>query len=193
MRATVHVDGAKRVRPADIEDVDALLIDHLDELGAVRREELTGHSRGLAARVRLKLVLLTVDEQRLRPRLVRHLVARQRRVRDPERPSPEEWNLRIAAAEYHAARRVPWRRCGGRASGATTTTATTLTALSTALASLGDADLDAWRSRLLSGRLLGSLRLPGERFHEQRRDEQRAGNKQRETIAHSRTPTEEHA
>src|SRR5215204_5794402 len=110
MRATVHVDGAERVRPAHIEDEDTLLIRVLNELRAVRRKELTGHPGGFATRMRLELVFLTVVEQRLRPRLERHLVARQRGVSDPEVRGPEERLLRVAAAENHTARGVSRRR-----------------------------------------------------------------------------------
>ena len=42
MRAAVHVDRAIGVRAADVEDEDALHLGELDELDAVRRQELTG-------------------------------------------------------------------------------------------------------------------------------------------------------
>ena len=74
MRAPVHVDGAEGVRPADVEDVEPLLVGHLEELDAVGRLELTRHPRRLAAGVRLQLVLLALDEERASPRLPRHLV-----------------------------------------------------------------------------------------------------------------------
>ena len=67
MRAAVHVDRAKRVRAADIEDVDALQLRHLDELDAVRRQELPRRAAGLAARVRLELVDLPRVVERLAP------------------------------------------------------------------------------------------------------------------------------
>ena len=41
MRPAVHVYRAIGVRAADVEDVDALQLLKLDELDAVRREELT--------------------------------------------------------------------------------------------------------------------------------------------------------
>ena len=69
MRAAVHVDRSVGVRPADVEDVDALQIGELDELDAVRRQELAEHAGGLASRVRLELVLLAVVEDGFRPRL----------------------------------------------------------------------------------------------------------------------------
>ena len=56
MRAAVHVDGAIRVRAADVEDVEPLDLGQLDELDAVRRQELPREARRLAARVRLELV-----------------------------------------------------------------------------------------------------------------------------------------
>ena len=71
MRAAVHVDRAEGVRAADVEDVDALQLGQLDELDAVRREELPRDARRLAPRVRLELVALTICEERLRPRLER--------------------------------------------------------------------------------------------------------------------------
>ena len=74
MRAAVHVDRAKRVRTADIENVEALQRRHLDELDAVRRLELPRRAAGLAARVRLELVDLPRVVQRFRPRLERRLV-----------------------------------------------------------------------------------------------------------------------
>ena len=53
MRAAVHVDRAEGVRPADVEDVDALGLGHVDEFHAVRRDELARSARRLAARMRL--------------------------------------------------------------------------------------------------------------------------------------------
>src|SRR5688572_6561904 len=203
VRATVHVDGAERVRPADIEDIDALQLGGLDELRAVRREELTGHSRRLAARVRLELVLLTLGEQRLRPWLERHLVPGKRRVPDPEICRPEERLLHVAAAEDHAARRVPGRRsrwCCRTTTAAAATATGTAAALTAILCRRHTADDTLRALSSATGRTLGSglrlgltlTRLSGltalaeQRFHEHRGQEERAGDEQRETIAHER-------
>ena len=56
MRAAVGVDRAVRVRAADVEDVDPLDLGQLDELDAVRRQELADEPRRLAPRVRLELI-----------------------------------------------------------------------------------------------------------------------------------------
>ena len=69
MRAAVGVDGAIGVRPADVEDVDPLDLGKIDELDAVRRQELPHEARGLAPRVGLELVDAAIGEERLRPRL----------------------------------------------------------------------------------------------------------------------------
>ena len=98
------------MRPADIEDVDTLQIGVLDELRAVGREELAQHPRGLAARVRLELVLLTILPERLRPRLEWHLVTRRRNVSETEARGPEDRLLRVAVVEDDAARRVSGSR-----------------------------------------------------------------------------------
>jgi hypothetical protein len=112
--------------------------------------------------VRLELVLLAVFEQRLRPRLERHLVARQRRVPDAEARGPEHGLLRVAAAENHAARGIP-RRWGSWSLGATAATAAaalraTLAPLAAALTplALGSALLRGWRTRRRRGRLLSN-------------------------------------
>src|SRR2546423_14504080 len=57
MRAAVHEDLAVRMRATDVEDEDAFNLRQLDELDAVRREELAHEPRRLAARVRLELGL----------------------------------------------------------------------------------------------------------------------------------------
>ena len=91
MRAAVHVDRPVRVRAADVEDENALNLRQLDELDAVRRQELAHEARRLAARVRLELVLLAIVEQRLRPRLERYTARCDRTL----------WNA-AAAREPHA-------------------------------------------------------------------------------------------
>src|SRR5690606_14426879 len=55
VRASVHVHGAEGVRPADIEDVEPLLVGQIDELDTVRRQELPRRAGRLAPRVRLEL------------------------------------------------------------------------------------------------------------------------------------------
>src|SRR5215216_6200461 len=74
MGAAIHVDRAEGVRPADVENIDLLLVRQLDELDAVWRLELAGDARRLAARVRLELVDLAIGEQRTRPWLDRQLI-----------------------------------------------------------------------------------------------------------------------
>src|SRR5262245_23851121 len=75
MRTTIHVDDAKTVRPADIEDEHALKIAHLDNLETVSCPNLTWTRRGLAAGVwRIPLeVRLTVLVQGPRPGLKRNI------------------------------------------------------------------------------------------------------------------------
>src|SRR5690606_36499833 len=114
MRTAVHVHGAEGVRPADIEDVEPLLLGQLDELDAVRRQELARGARGFAARMRLELVDLTAFVKSLRPRLERHLVRRRDRIGDTEERCPHAFLCDRRAAEQHAAvlgaRRRPRRR-----------------------------------------------------------------------------------
>src|SRR5688572_11417147 len=79
VRAPVHVDRAEGVRPADVEEVDLLLVWQLDELNAVRRLEFARDAGGLAPCVRLELVDLTISEDRARPRPERQLINRLNR------------------------------------------------------------------------------------------------------------------
>src|SRR5882672_10193937 len=114
MRAAVHVDDAEGVRPADVEDVEALDLGQLDELDAVGREELPRGARRLAARVRLELVHLPRVVERARPRLERHGVERGNRRCDAELRRPHALVRRRGAAEQHAATLVARRRAGWR-------------------------------------------------------------------------------
>src|SRR5678810_918298 len=74
MRPAIHVYRAIGVRPADVEDVDALEFLQFDELDAVGREERARDTRWLAARVRLELVDHAVGEYAAGPRLERHVL-----------------------------------------------------------------------------------------------------------------------
>src|SRR5215213_1636015 len=69
MGTAVHVDGPEGMRPADVEDVDPLLLRQLDELDAVRRLELARHAGRLTAGVRLELVDLAIGKHSSRPGL----------------------------------------------------------------------------------------------------------------------------
>src|SRR5690606_8728530 len=102
MRASVHVDGAEGVRAADVENVEALLLGQLDELDAVRRQELARGPGRLAAGMRLELVNLASVVERLRPRLERHLVGGSDRVGDAEEWRPNAFLLDRRASEQHA-------------------------------------------------------------------------------------------
>ena len=106
MRAAVHVDRAERVRAADVEDVEPLELRHLDELDAVRRQELARDARRLAARVRLELVRLArvVDAPSPTAGTAPGVVGRDR-VRDAEHRRPDALLRRRCAAEQHVARR----------------------------------------------------------------------------------------
>src|SRR4051812_18749820 len=65
MFASIHIDGAERMRSADIQNIDTLHFRHLDDFEAVRRYKFPGSSRGFAAGVRLKA-------QRLRMPFIDH-------------------------------------------------------------------------------------------------------------------------
>ena len=65
-----------KVRTADVEDVDLLLLGQFDELHAVRRLKLAGNARRLAAGVRLEFVELAIREHAAGPRKDRHLIER---------------------------------------------------------------------------------------------------------------------
>src|SRR5690606_1881318 len=103
VRTPVHVDRAERVRTADIEDVDSLLLGQIDELDAVRRQELPRGAGRLAARVRFELMDLAVVVKRLRPRLERHLFVIRDRIGNTEERRPYALLLRRPAAEQDAA------------------------------------------------------------------------------------------
>ena len=72
--AAIGVNRAEGVRSANVEDEDPLDLGNLEDLGAVRREELTLHPRRLAPRVRLELVDPAIRRNALRPRLIRNRV-----------------------------------------------------------------------------------------------------------------------
>ena len=99
VRPPVHVDGPIGVRSADVEDVDPLHFRQLDELDAVRRQELTRDPGRLAARVRLQLVLLPVVVDRSRPRLKRHVRPRMDWIGDAEDRQPQSLSLSVSPAE----------------------------------------------------------------------------------------------
>jgi hypothetical protein len=65
------------VRATNIEYQDPLEISHIDDLGSVWCNELTGTSRRFASGVGLKFVVPAVIEESLRPRLVGRLGIRQ--------------------------------------------------------------------------------------------------------------------
>ena len=73
MLASIHINDAVRVRPADIENVNPLQFWKIDELHTVRREKLSRASRRLAACVRFKLILEPVVVNTLGPGLPWHL------------------------------------------------------------------------------------------------------------------------
>src|SRR6185503_10095046 len=52
MRASIHIDDAETVRPADIEDEHPLKVTHLDKLEPVRRTDLARAGRRFASRMR---------------------------------------------------------------------------------------------------------------------------------------------
>ena len=110
VRPSVHVDGAERVRAADVEDVDALGFGQLDELHAVGRQELPRRPRRLAPRVRLELVLLPIVVHRLGPRLKRHGRRRGNGIEDAEDRQPHALVGHRLAGESRPARRVARRR-----------------------------------------------------------------------------------
>src|SRR5215475_581881 len=75
MLRAVQIDDPVRVRSAHIQDIDTFQILLLvDELGAVRRGELSGNPRSLTARMRLELVNLALVVDSARPRLERNLI-----------------------------------------------------------------------------------------------------------------------
>src|SRR5438445_715805 len=76
MRPAVHVDRAERVRPADIENVDAFGLGDIDEFNAVWRDEFARPARRFAPRMRLVTleVGLTRGVQRPRPGLEGHVL-----------------------------------------------------------------------------------------------------------------------
>ena len=130
MRAAVHVNRSVSVRPADVEDVDALQIGELDELDAVRCQELAEHTRGLTACVGFELVLLAVLEDGFRPRL-KGCVLEPQRVGCDTTGEPHAFFLR-RIAKYHVAARCtrsgPWWTGLAPASPATLATAALATA-----------------------------------------------------------------
>jgi len=69
MHPSVHEDRSIGVWSADVEDVNALQFGEIHELDAVWRQELPGNPRRLATGVGFELVLLSVVEDRSRPRL----------------------------------------------------------------------------------------------------------------------------
>src|SRR6185295_2118664 len=73
MRPAVHVDGAKRMGPALIEDQDALEVRHVDKLNAVGSEELARSSGWLASCMRFELIGPAEVVHRPCPWLKRHL------------------------------------------------------------------------------------------------------------------------
>jgi ABC-type transport system involved in cytochrome bd biosynthesis fused ATPase/permease subunit len=114
MLASVHVDGAKRVRAADIEDEDALDLGQVHELDAVRRLELPRGAARFAARVRLELVDLPRVVESPRPRLKRRLISRVDRVGDAEQRRPYALLFRRRAPKDRAAIGVARRRARRR-------------------------------------------------------------------------------
>src|SRR6266404_5368224 len=56
MRTAIHVNGAERVRTADIENEESLEIRHVDEFHTIRSQELTRSAGWLASCVRLKSI-----------------------------------------------------------------------------------------------------------------------------------------
>src|SRR6185295_6157024 len=143
MRAAVHVDLAIGVRAADVEDEDALDLRQLDELDAVRRQELAHEPRRLAARVWLELVPVAIGEQCLSPRLERHRFGRLDRLSAAATWQEHAFVARRRAAEQHAAFGVARRR-SGRRTGITSAAASLLCVRRAAgTTSLGHADLHA--------------------------------------------------
>src|SRR5262249_57249066 len=71
MRPAVNVDRPIGMRPADIENVDALQFGNVDELDAIRREKLTRTTGRLAAGVRLELIQPAIGIHARCPRLKR--------------------------------------------------------------------------------------------------------------------------
>src|SRR5687768_5098558 len=98
------------MRPADIEDVDPLLLGDLDELDAVWRLYLPHTSRRLAARVRLELMRQAVVVHLPGPRLKRHFVQRREVAAEREDRHPDAFTAVRRAGDCHAPRRQPRRR-----------------------------------------------------------------------------------
>src|SRR5439155_6443621 len=69
MRAAIHIDHAKSVRTADIEDIDALEIRHVHEVDPIWSLKLTRQSGWMTTRVGFEFVDLAVVVKRLGPRL----------------------------------------------------------------------------------------------------------------------------
>ena len=102
VRAAVHVDRPVGVGSTNIEDVDALKFGKLDELHAIRGQELSGDARRLAACMRFQFVLLPIVVYRPGPWLKRHLRYRSNRGGDAEHRQPQALVLGRPAAEERA-------------------------------------------------------------------------------------------
>src|SRR5688500_5781611 len=102
VRSAVHVDGAIGVWPADVEDVDALQLRHLDALDSVSRLERARDARSLAAGMRFKLVELAIGVERRRPRLERDVRRRRERCGDADGRKPEPLVFEATASETDA-------------------------------------------------------------------------------------------
>src|SRR5215216_6471208 len=103
VRASIHVDRAEGVRPADVEEVDALRVGELDEFDTVRRLKLPRDAGRMTARMRLEFVDLAVLEHLARPRLERQLIDwLDRRTGDAGTRQPDALFFRRRAAENHA-------------------------------------------------------------------------------------------
>jgi hypothetical protein len=162
---------------ADVEDEDALQFWKLDELDAVRRQELADASRWLAARVRLELVLSAIGVDRSRPWLKRDLRTGRigcGRAATARKPDP----LLARRRENRATIRIARRGCGRR-SGLTTSGTTLCWGCRRATASIGNTNLHTWTCRLL-----WLLLLAQERVGQNGRQEQRRGSTQRKAMSH---------
>src|SRR5215472_9030902 len=129
MRTAIHVDGAKRMRPADVEDENTAEFWQIHELHAIRSHELASRARRLAARVRFQFILLARVVERLRPRLERYVLKLCGRLGDADLWCPDAVLSGDFAVENHLAirssRRRPCRRSRSPASSAATTACST--------------------------------------------------------------------
>jgi hypothetical protein len=90
------------MRPADVEDVDALQFRQLHELDAVRRLDLAHAAGRLAPRMRLELVLQPFFVHLARPWLERHV-----RQRHEVTTEGEDWHPDPLAAGGRSGKQHP--------------------------------------------------------------------------------------